>query len=289
MGTRLEISTAIYTNGLYVDKLLSHEIFLDAWLSERVLRLGQIFTAVRNAVSELVEYYSGLSRRLEMPSPTVRHLFPDPLPVDPATPPPKLNYCGKLSHTGELADFSNQTSELIKQTQRFTTYRATMSVDDRQVEVVVKFTVQYNEAAHRLLANHGYAPKLHYSSRLVGGMYMVVMDYIDSLPLPLIKSGYNRQDVYKDLEKAVMILHEKDFVFGDMRPRNIVLESRNEATQQAMLIDFDWVGEHQVSKYPASWNRDTLFSHPHVCRMGLMDKAHDIYMLQQLKATTLHL
>ena len=74
-----------------------------------------------------------------------------------------------------------------------------------------------------------------------------------------------------------------------VRPRNIVLESRNEATQQAMLIDFDWVGEHQVSKYPASWNRDTLFSHPHVCRMGLMDKAHDIYMLQQLKATTLHL
>ena len=51
MGTRLEISTAIYTNGLYVDKILSHEIFLDAWLSERVLRLGQIFMAVHNAVS----------------------------------------------------------------------------------------------------------------------------------------------------------------------------------------------------------------------------------------------
>ena len=109
MGTRLEIPSAIYTNRVsMVDKILSHEIFLDAWLSERVLRLGQIFMAVQNAVSELVEYYSGLSRRLETPSPTVRHLFPDPLPVNSSATLPKLGYHGKLSYTGDLVDFSRR-------------------------------------------------------------------------------------------------------------------------------------------------------------------------------------
>ena len=56
MGTRLEIPSAIYTNRVsMVDKILSHEIYLDAWQSEHILRFGLIFMAVRNAVHELVE------------------------------------------------------------------------------------------------------------------------------------------------------------------------------------------------------------------------------------------
>lgn len=287
MGTRLEISTAIYINGIYVDKHLSYEMYLDAWQSEHILRLGQIFMAVRNAVNELVEYYSELNERLGGNPPTIRHLFPNPLPVS-STTLPTLEYRGKLSHTGALVEFSDATAEEVNQTQQYATYLAYMRVDDQQVEVVVKFTAQYNEAAHRLLADHGYAPKLHYFSRLVGGLYMVVMEYINSRPLPLIRSDYNRQDVYRDLEKAVQALHDQNFVFGDLRPRNIVLKPQDGMTQpRAMLIDFDWVGEHQVSKYPASWNTDNTFSHHGVCRRGLMDKAHDIYMLQQIKNITL--
>ena len=40
-------------------------------------------------------------------------------------------------------------------------------------EVLVKFAVSYNEAAHRLLAEAHLAPKPHFCGRVVGGLFMV--------------------------------------------------------------------------------------------------------------------
>ena len=57
MGTRLEVSTAIFTNGIYSDKLLSEEFCIDAWQSTTVLRVGRIFKALSLALAELREYY----------------------------------------------------------------------------------------------------------------------------------------------------------------------------------------------------------------------------------------
>lgn len=46
MGTQLEISIGIYTDGVCVDKLLSEDLYLDAWQSDTVLRVCRIFMAV---------------------------------------------------------------------------------------------------------------------------------------------------------------------------------------------------------------------------------------------------
>ena len=40
---------------------------------------------------------------------------------------------------------------------------------DTGQDVIVKLTVCYNEAAHRLLARTQLAPKLHFCGRVVGG------------------------------------------------------------------------------------------------------------------------
>ena len=60
MGTRLEISTAIFTNGIYTDKLMSEDLCIDAWQSETVLRIGRIFKALSLVNAELREFYASI-------------------------------------------------------------------------------------------------------------------------------------------------------------------------------------------------------------------------------------
>ena len=150
---------------------------------------------------------------------------------------------------------------------------------DEEVDVVVKFTVRYHERAHRILAEGQLAPALHFCIPLIGDMYMVIMDYVEGMPpFDHRVSGDRRQGVYNDMQRALNLLHEKNLVFGDLRAPNVIVKTGG----GTMLIDFDWVGEHQVDRYPASWNNDGRWA-PGVKRRGLMDKAHDAYMLENLQ------
>jgi hypothetical protein len=53
-------------------------------------------------------------------------------------------------------------------------YTAILSDTDQQV--IVKFTPRYNEVAHCLLTKAELAPRLHFCERVIGDLYMVVMD-----------------------------------------------------------------------------------------------------------------
>ena len=96
------------------------------------------------------------------------------------------------------------------------------TLDDTNQEVIVKFTVRYNEAAHRLLAGAQLAPKLHFCGRVVGDLYMIVMDRVggksvwqlqeDKTPIPAI--------FLTKVEEAVSLLHNEDIVFGDLRQQH---------------------------------------------------------------------
>ena len=52
-------------------------------------------------------------------------------------------------------------------------------LSDTNQEVIVKFTARYNAGAHHLLANDQLAPKLHFCERVIGGLYMVIIDRVD--------------------------------------------------------------------------------------------------------------
>ncbi|KAF5340739.1 hypothetical protein D9611_007372 [Ephemerocybe angulata] len=49
----------------------------------------------------------------------------------------------------------------------------------KKVKAIVKFTEHYSEDMHNILAAEGYAPKLYYCERVIGGVYMIVMEYVE--------------------------------------------------------------------------------------------------------------
>lgn len=174
MGNRLEISSAVYSDGILFDKLLSEDLCIDAWQSETVLRVGRIFKAVSSANEELRDFYARYRGGQEAET-TISQLYPRPLPRGDIRLP-RLNYLGKLSYTGGLLV---EGESYDARERRYALYRAKMKREesDEEIDVVVKFTVRYHSEAHRILAEEQLAPTLYFCIPLVGDMYMVIMDY----------------------------------------------------------------------------------------------------------------
>lgn len=231
------------------------------WLDERVTVVSSIFTALRHAFVNLDTFYTALPYNTEPSAqPT---LFPRISAFTSPAGQTRFEYLEQLGGNLEAV------------------FKCT-TLGDKKEHIVVKFVRQYNLRAHQILAEANLAPKLLFADDLTGpptagGMWMVVMEYVDGRTLddvsPLIASA-----TYKQIEKAIGILHEHDIVFGDLRPPNIIVRS----VGGPVLVDFDWCSKHSEGKYPADLNQDIKW-HPDVEEFGLMRKEHDIFMLGHLK------
>lgn len=86
--------------------------------------------------------------------------------------------------------------------------------------------------------------------------------------------------IFNKVEQAVTVLHENDFVFGDLRLPNIMVSEK-----QVHLIDFDWCANSGEGRYPVGLNDvdREIGWHPDVKRGGVMCKEHDLFMLEKLR------
>jgi len=270
-ANRLEICIAVCVGPIYVSKLLALDLSLGFHASDNIIRLARVFQALSLCCKHLKVYYDGV--RNSAPA-KLSGLYPNPTPADLSNLPPKLVYQRFLSRAGQptsaLVDLRNTTTAM---------YIATL--DTTKQEVVVKFTTRYNEMAHRLLADNNLAPKLHYCERVIGDLYMVVMDRVDGksiwqlqvkgTPIPAV--------VLEKVEEAVDLLHENDIVFGDLRDPNILYGADEDCVK---LVDFDWPTKDEEGRYPAVLNPDNAWSED-VLPYGIMRKSHDIWQLNRLK------
>jgi tRNA A-37 threonylcarbamoyl transferase component Bud32 len=162
-------------------------------------------------------------------------------------------------------------------------YIATLNGTDQ--EVVVKFTARYNKEAHSLLADAGFAPKLHFCECVVGNVYMVVMDRIEGKSIWQLRQEKidTPAIVQEQVERAVAVLHGAGIVFGDLRDANIMYgQSGGSAEGSVFLVDFDWAGKAGEGRYPATLNTDNCWEES-VSAYGVMQKAHDLWQLDHLK------
>ncbi|CAA7263657.1 unnamed protein product [Cyclocybe aegerita] len=270
-ANRLEISVAVCVGPIYVTKLLTLDLSLGFHASDNIIRLARVFNVLSSCRTDLQDYYNKLDKSK---TPKLSALYPSPTLADPSKVLPQLTYRQFLTRAGQptssLVDLGNTTSAL---------YIATLGDTDQ--EVIVKFTARYNKAAHCLLADAQLAPKLHFCERVIGDLFMVVMDRVDG------KSVWQlRQDkepvpatVWNKVTEAVQILHGNDIVFGDLRHPNILYIASKD---HVVLVDFDWAGKDGESRYPASLNLANIWS-DEVLPNGIMRKSHDLWQLERLE------
>jgi len=158
-------------------------------------------------------------------------------------------------------------------------------------DIVVKFVDRYGERAHRLLADHGLAPKnLFCGSPCLNkeqqpsyrSMSMVVMEYIDGEMLATTKRSFNKgeiEEVRSKLRRALDLLHGCRFVFGDLRLPNVMITKAKQL--EVKLIDFNWAGEEGQTKYPNLISPGINWPEG-VKPLGVIQRNHDLEMLNRL-------
>jgi serine/threonine protein kinase len=163
---------------------------------------------------------------------------------------------------------------------------------DGEHQLVVKFVDRYDEHAHQLLAGQGLAPTLLYCGNIwpneAGNacrpLRMVVMDYVSdmcTLDAWLSASVEEHGQILDEVEKAVRVLHDHNYVHGDIRSPNILVGRTNDCVK-IMLIDFDWSGKEGMVSYPYDLN-DLIKWPEGVQNLGTIQKEHDLVMLDRLR------
>jgi hypothetical protein len=224
----------------------------DPFGTEQVYYVAKVFDAVARAVKALGRDYFFLDpeSRPEFRSPSLTYLPNSPFPAIGSS----FKFKERFMYERRLRD----------------SYRRSLFLAEYQGRtVVVKFCERYGEDAHRMLADAGLAPRLHYCSKVVGGLFMVVMEQVYG------RDSYSEfryrdlpQSVLGDIEGALGKLHDAQLVYGDMRRPNIMVVKKSKCRNddensdsdsdedgwRGLLIDFDWSGRVGVVKYPPTLN-----------------------------------
>ncbi|KAH8835977.1 hypothetical protein DL96DRAFT_1520667 [Flagelloscypha sp. PMI_526] len=198
-------------------------------------QVARVLVALKNSVSRLTQFWNGL-----------------PLPRDPQVPAPSRFHPWRTSYqTTNDHEVHFEYLHPLETDPSTVTFLARHVAGDKDL-IVVKFVMadRYGEEAHNLLASKGYAPPLLYRGRLSRSCHwlsMVVMGYVDGhslsdkLPITSVRS---------QIEAALRFMHEENFVFGDLRLQNVMVDSQ----QQVKLIDLDWAGIAGEARYPLRMN-----------------------------------
>ncbi|QRV97647.1 Tyrosine kinase [Ceratobasidium sp. AG-Ba] len=268
-GPHMCIFGAIYLGQIVVQQLTDY-----VWLGHHpqhephLRRLTRLFCTVKDTITELLDYYTSISSG----SPGLQ----DPMRFFP--------HVRKYSNDGgQITDFT-YTGFINDSTSRPTFTAVTGSGK----QIIVKFAEQYNFDAHMALAEKELAPAL-LSYQPPGhsrGLHCIIMERVQAVSLHEWRAApsTNRrlEGAQKDVQRALEILHNNNWVFGDLRSPNVLVIEKEESTR-GMLVDFDWCGEHGVGRYPATMNDDARIGWPDGAgRRGLMMKQHDLDMFQKL-------
>ncbi|KAF9559395.1 hypothetical protein CPC08DRAFT_525976 [Agrocybe pediades] len=273
-GSRLQISTAVYVGSFFISDLVDMDVRYGFHGHETTIRLTRISKALSLCLKELRTYYADILRGTPSPR-DISFLYPQPISAT-GTALPIVQYNEYLNRNGVPMD-------TVPDIPQRTTALYTGTFDGERV--LIKFTRRYHAEAHCILADAGFAPKLHFCGLIVGNLYMVVMDYIPDAKCLNAHTGDELVKVLplaiQKVEEAVSILHQRDIVFADLRDNNIIISGEGD-DKCVMLIDFDWAGTHDVDRYPATLNPASVWANG-VEAYGMLKKEHDLWQIKRLK------
>ena len=227
-----------------------------------VQKVALIFSALRECIGELTEFYRGLAvedapqqksskgSQSFKASTQLRSRVTNP---SPAVFPFYTEYHVR---EGQKQRFKYEGRLTPPDSARAVFKARTVASDGSEGrEIVVKFAESYSEEAHRMLAAETLAPELLHCERISDEVHFVVMDYFDGRPMEESDlEGEDKDTLIKSLRKALDILHKRGFVFGDLREPNILISGGD-----LRLVDFDWCGKVGEAFYPQNISMEIVW------------------------------
>ncbi|KAJ8495018.1 hypothetical protein ONZ45_g13040 [Pleurotus djamor] len=245
-GPNLTVSGAVYLDGIVTEHLTDvisliprssgKPIEYNSKREALVHRIAHIFTVLDECLVDLDEYY----RTVEAPAPDT--LFPAP-------------HFASFVNGDEKYTLSYTDRRFPLRSQR-TVFNATLTSPMRpDRECIVKFTDRYNADAHRLMYDAGVAPEL--------------------IHCQYEPDHFPTNEAIEKLKAGFKLLHDNDYVFGDLRDANIIVNSEG----NVFLIDFDWCDKVGHAFYPHDLNTNGVTYAAGVEGGHAITKAHDEEML----------
>lgn len=205
------------------------------WLKNNekmMLLLSRAFRALRLSFQELDKYYSNVPQIYHRQYP----LFPDVTITDQSE---------EAEVTFKVQISSQHGSYLL--------WEAILQADDKVQEYLVYVkAVQgkyYSLQVHNLLFESGkHAPGLIATTNMPGGWLLVYMERLQNhVTLDKFTHTLNsteRDSLKVEINRVVRILHDNNFVHGDLREGNILVcrNSEKACGFDVKLIDFEWSG-----------------------------------------------
>lgn len=296
MGPYLRIQGAVF-----LDKVIYRGFTEYMWLGgypyldKNIMRIARIFSAASKAVRGLHAYYDGLELG-DIPVPS--RLFPRPTFGPEDRPDFQLTFTEKLC-------FESRVPRLLFGAEITEKGEA----NHFSKKVIVKFAEEYGKEAHRLLAEHLLAPRLHFCKRTLCGLWMIVMDRAEGQDAHTLFPSEPPDYVKKDVDRAIQLLHQHGFVHGEICMSNILVVKGPQSQQQvaltstpigadvmetdvddsdsgtpgALLIDFDWTGKDGETNYPPLWYNQPVpgVDGKDLDRLGVMKTEHDRFMFER--------
>ncbi|CDO75371.1 hypothetical protein BN946_scf184767.g6 [Trametes cinnabarina] len=283
-GPRIMVSGAVFADTLLVQELSDYRSSVPrptlakrSPYDQQIYETGRFLRAIETALDDLGAFYESL----KLPPPWHRSrpaasLAPPNVYIGPQfTQFEEDGQMVILTYTGRLSDEYPFQAVFTAITH--------VEGSDTAHDVVVKFTHNYCEEGHRLLADHltpegaprPLAPRVwHCSNNQDVGMYVVVMDWI----MDTEERKMTEED-HATVREAIALLHERNLVFGDLREANVLLIKGG----GLMLIDFDWCGQEGTARYPRDMNENGSIPWAQDAEAGqLIKKQHDLHMLAML-------
>ncbi|TFK33280.1 hypothetical protein BDQ12DRAFT_615533 [Crucibulum laeve] len=273
-GPWLVILGAIFTDRFIVQRLTDfiwipvHSCHDDA----QFLRIARILYALRQALAALDSWYQSIMGDDNLQCydsksrPTAPHprFFPTPTSYPGPNGPIKFNYTQAIDSCVSCVTYLAMTQDFRK--------------------IVIKFVDNYGVAAHTVMANEGFAPKLLYygfidasQPSLYKDIRMVVMEFVDGKTVDDIEINNELPGSFSEqLKGAISYLHSEGFVFGDLRQPNIMISEG-----KVMLIDFDWAGKEGEVRYPVALSKSITWPRG-VEGLELIEKQHDLDMIDDI-------
>lgn len=298
-GNLLRVAILVNNGATIVSELILLHVHGSELDCLTITRLERIASALKACAEQLSIYYEhlpermtpALCRQIRFPQPTLdpsetTNSFPFELKpaLEHSTAFQRLEIKSFLLRDGKGA--LEWIGKGVTAAERATIMRGLFvaeghRADGTSLEVAIKFSPTYNQEAHKFLAEKGHAPALHECRRVLGGMYMIVMDRVKGEQWSALQPGKVSKSTIAELERIVTELHNEGYVHGDLRECNVMVDDEG----KVKVIDFDWAAKLGEGRYPKDINMENVVAgewHPKVKKGGEITQQHDGFALEAL-------